>query len=117
MVIASQFLASPLAKIFVGYDKELYEMTVHGFKVYVFSFIFVGAGIFGSAFFTALNAGVTSAFISFLRTLVFQITAVMLLPLAFGLDGIWYSVIVAESLAVVVTVIILFIKRKQYRYM
>lgn len=117
MVIASQFLASPLAKIFVGYDKELYEMTVHGFKVYVFSFIFVGAGIFGSAFFTALNAGVTSALISFLRTLVFQITAVMLLPLAFGLDGIWYSVIVAESLAVVVTVIILFIKRKQYRYM
>lgn len=116
MFAISEFMALPLAKIFVGYDAALLEMTAHAFAVYAFSFLFAGSSIFGSAFFTALNDGLTSALISFLRTFLFQGAAVMILPLIWGLDGIWYSIVVAELMAVMVTITFLVIKHKKYRY-
>ena len=116
MFLVAGLLSTPLAKIYVGYDAELLDMTVHAFRIYAFSFLFAGVAIFGSAFFTALNDGLTSALISFMRTLVFQCASVMLLPLVLGLDGIWMSIIVAEFMAVVVTVIFILAKRKKYGY-
>ena len=116
MFAAAEFLAMPLAKIFVGYDTVLLEMTVHAFGIYAFSFLFAGFAIFGSAFFTALNDGLTSALISFLRTLLFQSATVMLMPLVWELDGIWYSAVAAEMMAVAATIVFLLIKRKKYRY-
>ena len=116
LTAAAVLLSSPLSMLFVGYDKELYEMTNHGFIIYSLSFIFCGMNIFGSAFFTALNNGIVSAVISFLRTLLFQIVVVLTLPLILGLNGIWLSVVVAEMLALIVTIIFFIIKRKQYKY-
>ncbi len=109
-------LAQPLAQLFVGYDPALYRLTVHGFYIFDVSFLFVGFAIFFSGFFTALNDGLTSAVISFLRTLVFQIAAVLLLPLIWGIDGIWWSIVVAELMAAVVGAIFLILKRKRYQY-
>ena len=116
MLLAAFLLATPLAKIYVGYDAKLLDMTVHAFRIYAFAFLFVGMAIFGSAFFTALNDGLTSALISFLRTLVFQVAAVMLLPLIWDIDGIWASVIVAEFMAAVISILFLVAKRKKYKY-
>lgn len=116
MVILSLVLAVPLSNIFVGYDNVLLEITIHGFRVFSFSYLFSGFAIFASAFFTALNDGMSSALISFMRTLVFQIAAVMLLPLILELNGIWLSVVVAEALAVVVAAGLLYMKRKKYQY-
>ena len=109
-------LAEPLSVLFVGYDKELCDLTIHGFYIFAFSFLFVGFAIFFSGFFTALNDGLTSAIISFLRTLVFQVAAVILLPLIWGIDGIWWSIVVAEWMAAVVGAAFLIIKRKKFRY-
>lgn len=117
MLIAGELLAVPLSKLFVGYDPELMNITVWGFRIFAVSFLFMGYAIFGSAFFTALNDGVTSAIISFLRTLVFQVAAVLLLPLIFDIDGIWYSIIVAEFMAVVLSAVFVVIKRKKYHYL
>lgn len=116
MFIISELLAMPLSVVFVGYDDALLSMTVHAFIIHAFSFLFAGIAIFGSAFFTALNDGPTSAFISFLRTLLFQTAAVLLMPLIWELDGIWFSTVVAEALAVAVTMVFLIIKRKKYQY-
>ena len=116
MFIISELLSPTLANIFVGYDAELLEMTVNAFRIYSFSFIFVGGAIFGSAFFTALNDGLTSALIAFLRTLVFEVAAVMLLPLVWELDGIWMAIVMAEFMAVVVMLVFLGVKRKKYGY-
>lgn len=116
MFFAAEFLAVPLSKIYVGYDEGLFAMTVHAFRLYAFSFLFAGVTIFGSAFFTALNDGLTSALLSFLRTLVFQVAAVLLLPLCWGLDGIWLSINAAEALALLMTVVFLFGKRKKSGY-
>jgi len=116
MIVVGQLLAVPLAKIFVGYDQKLMELTVSGFRIFVLSFAFMGFAIFGSGFFTALNDGLTSAIISFLRTLVFQIAAVLLLPLIWGIDGIWLSIIVAEFMAVVFSTLFMLLKRKKYNY-
>lgn len=116
MTILGFWLASPLSHIFVGYDKELLEMTKRGFYIYTLSFLISGFNIYGSAFFTALNDGLVSAIISFLRTLLFQVVAVMVLPIFFELDGIWYAVIMAEMLALMVTVGFLITKRRKYRY-
>lgn len=116
MFIAAELLAKPLALIFVGYDNGLLEMTLHAFKIYSFVFLLSGFSIFGSSFFTALNNGLISAIISFLRTLVFQIIAVIIFPLIWGLDGIWLSIVAAEVMAVAVTVLFLIGKRKKYHY-
>lgn len=116
MFLLAQIFATPLSMIFVGYDAELLNMTRHGLRVYAFSFLFVGFGYFTPGFFTALNDAVTSATISMLRTLVAQIAAVMLLPLAFDLDGIWASVVAAEIMAMTMAIISLVAKRKKYHY-
>lgn len=116
MFAAGQMLARPLSLIFVSYDADLLEMTVHAFNIFSFSFLMSGFAIFGSSFFTALNDGLTSALISFFRTLIFQSAAVIIFPLIWGLDGIWMSVVMAEVMAVVVTAAFLIIKRKKYNY-
>lgn len=116
MFALAELLARPLSLIFVSYDAELLEMTVHGFTIYSFSFLFSGVAIFGSAFFTALNDGLTSALISFLRTLLFQVAAVLIFPLIWKLDGIWFSIVAAEVMAMLVTLIFLWGKRKKYNY-
>lgn len=116
MVIAAEACALPLAIIFVGYDAELMALTVDGFRIYSLAFVFMGFAIFASAFFTALNDGVTSAIISFLRTLVFQVAAVLILPELIGIRGVWYSIIAAEFMAVILSASFLVAKRNRYHY-
>ena len=116
MIVAAELLAHPLAKMFVGYDIELMELTVSGFRIFGLSFGFMGFAIFASGFFTALNDGITSAIISFLRTLVFQSVAVMILPQLWGIHGVWISIVVAEFMAVVLGTLFLIAKRKKYHY-
>ncbi len=116
MFAGAYLLASPLSKLFVGYDKELLALTIRGFSIFSFCFLFSGFAIFGSSFFTALNNGLISASIAFLRTLVFQIAAVLILPLFWGVDGIWLSIVAAEVMAVVVTVFFLKGQREKYGY-
>ena len=116
MCTAAVMLSGILAGIFVGYDADLYEMTRKGFAIYSLSFLVMGLNIYGSSFFTALGNGLVSALISFLRTLLFQIVAVLILPIIFELNGIWMSIIVAEIMALIVTVSLLAANRKRYGY-
>lgn len=116
MFTSSQLLAFPLAKWFVGYDAELFELTAHGFKVYAISFLISGFNVFSSAFFTALNNGAVSAAIAFMRTLVFQLIAILVLPELLGIDGVWFAIVAAEVLALIVSIIFFIAKRKKYKY-
>ena len=116
MTLLSVALSAPLSHLFVGYDGELYELTRHGFVIFSLAFLFMGMAIFGSGFFTALNDGLTSAAISFLRTVVFQVAAVLIFPIFWEIDGIWWSIVAAEISAVVSFVIFLIAKRKKYHY-
>jgi len=117
MLALGQVLALPVARIFVGYDASLLELTCHAFRLYAASFLLMGFNIFGSAFFTALSNGLVSAIISFMRTLVFQVAAILLLPLLIpGTDAIWLAVIVAEFLGLVVTIYFFLRMRKIYHY-
>ncbi len=116
MTALAEALSHPLSLLFVGYDGTLCAMTERAFYIFSTSFVFAGLNIFGSSFFTALNNGLVSALISFLRTLVFQIATVMLLPMLWGLDGVWLSGIVSEALATAVTVSFFVGMRKKYKY-
>lgn len=116
MLALAEGLARPLSMIFVAYDKDLLDMTLRGFLIYSFSFLFAGIAIYGSSFFTALGNGLVSALISFLRTLVFQMAAVLILPLIWGIDGIWISIVAAELMAAVVTALFLIGQKKKYHY-
>lgn len=116
MLGLSEILGGTLSEVFVGYDANLLELTQNGFAIYSFSFLFAGVAVYGSSFFTALNNGPVSALISFLRTLVFQVAAVLILPIFFDINGIWASIVVAELMAFIVTILLLVRKRKQYRY-
>ncbi|MFR8335742.1 MAG: hypothetical protein ACLVAW_03020 [Eisenbergiella massiliensis] len=116
MVVAAQLFAVPLSRLIVGYDATLFEMTVHAIRIAGVSFLIMGFNIFASAFFTALNNGGVSAVISFLRTFVFKLAAVLLLPLLLGLEGIWWAEVTAEISAFVLSLIFLFINRKKYHY-
>ena len=116
MTLAAEGLAVPLSHMFVGYDSELMQLTVSGFRIFALSFLFMGFAVFGSGFFTALNDGLTSALISFLRTLVFEVAAVLILPMIWGITGVWISLVVAELMACVLVVVFLVAKRKKYHY-
>ena len=117
LTILAIALSSPLAKIFVGYDEELYELTRHAFRLFAYSFLLAGFNIFTSSFFTALNNGAVSAAISFMRTLIFQTSSVLILPIFLGVDGIWWAITVAEFFAFILSLTFLFAKRKKYHYM
>lgn len=116
MCAVAIILSGVLAGVFVSYDAELLEMTKRGFAIYSLSFIVMGLNIYGSSFFTALGNGLISALISFLRTLLFQVVAVLLLPLIFKLDGIWISIVVAEVMALIVTIFFCVKNKKKYGY-
>ena len=109
-------LSAPLSKVFVGYDAELYALTLHGFRLYAASFLLCGFGVFGSAFFTALNNGIVSAVISFLRILVFQTVCITVLPIFFEIEGIWWAIVVAEAMSFIVALTLMLSFKKKYGY-
>ena len=117
MTALSEALAKPLAMIFVSYDKSLLNLSVRALRIFSFSFIISGFNIYASAFFTALNNGVISAVISTARTLVFQTIAVFVMPLIFGMDGIWGATIAAELLCLILSVVFIITQRKRYEYL
>lgn len=116
MVVVAQVLAAPLSRVFVGYDRELFDMTCRALRIASSAFLVVGFNIFASSFFTALNNGGVSAAISFLRTFLFKLSAVLILPLLLGLDGIWLADVTAEIFAFAISLLFLVAKRKKYRY-
>lgn len=116
LTLLAHLLAAPLATVFVGYDRGLFAMTCHGFRLYSMCFLICGFNFFASSFFTALSNGAVSAAISFLRTLVFQIAVVLILPLIFGIDGVWLAVTAAETMTLVVTITFFVCKKNKYHY-
>ena len=116
MFVLSELLAYPLSYMFVGYDEALLDMTLRGFRIYSFCFLFAGLAIFISSFFTALNDGLTSAILSFARTIVIQVAGVLLLPLWLHLDGIWLSVVISDMLSLLLGIIFLLAYKKKYKY-
>ena len=117
MTLSSELLAEPLSRIFVGYDNALLQLTTRGFMLYSICFLVVGVNIFASSFFTALGDGLVSATLSFLRTLLFQVGAVLLLPLVLALDGVWLAGVAAELAALVVTVFCFVRFQGKYHYL
>lgn len=113
----AELFAGPVVGIFAGYDRELWEMTVSGFKIYALAFSVMGINVWASSFFTALNNGRVSAIISFARTFVFQIVMVTVLPFIIGINGIWASIVVAEALALLVSVAAMVKNGRKYHYM
>lgn len=116
MTALGEILAVPLSKFFVGYDEELCRLTISGFRIFSLAFGLMGFGIFASAFFTALNDGLVSALISFLRTFVFECISIILLPRLLGINGIWSSMVLAETMSVILVILFLILNRKKYRY-
>ena len=117
LTLLAAALAAPLARLFVGYDQALFDMTRHAFRLFSLSFLLAGINIYVSSFFTALNNGAVSAIVSFLRTLVFQMFCVLVLPIFFGIDGIWWAMAVAEVFAFILSLSFLIVKRNKYHYM
>lgn len=116
MTVVAELLSKTLASVFVSYDVDLLSMTTNAIRIFAISYIISGINIFASSFFTALNNGLVSAIISFLRTLVFQIAMIFVLPLLLGLNGIWLAVVVAEVLALIVSSMLLALNNKKYKY-
>ena len=116
MTLGSMALIPDVARIFVGYDEALLTLTTRAFRLYALSFLIMGFNIYASSFFTALGDGVTSALIAFLRTLVFQVAAILILPAILGIDGIWLAVTAAELLSLGVCICLFFAKDKVFHY-
>lgn len=116
LTVLASLLAAPLSSLFVGYDKELLNLTIHGFRIYSLAYLLNGFSIFGSSFFTALNNGFISACIAFSRTFVFQVIAILILPYFLGINGVWLSIVFAESMAICVTIFFFIRKRHTYHY-
>ena len=116
ITVAVELLAPRISQLFVGYSPALRDLTTYAMHIYMVSFLICGFNMFASAWFTALNNGPVSAVISFTRTLVFELGCVFVLPLVFGIDGIWLAVNVAEVLALILSAALVLGLRKRYGY-
>lgn len=116
LTFLAELLTVPLVKVFASYDVGLFNMTCRGFRIYSVAFIFMGINVWGSAFFTALGNGLVSAALSFMRTLVFQIAMIFVLPVFLGIDGIWGAIVAAEFMALIVTFSFIIKNKKKYNY-
>ena len=116
MCLGGMLLAKPISLLYVGYNDALCSLTARAFMLYSISFLLKGLNIYASSHFTALNNGLISALISFLRMFVFRVALVLLLPLSLGADGVWLSVAASELLSAVVSVAFLVANRKRYHY-
>ncbi|MBQ3032306.1 MAG: hypothetical protein IJD29_07460 [Anaerotignum sp.] len=104
-------------RIFTAPETNTYAITLHGYKIFVWNFLFAGINIFASSFFTALSNGKVSAMISFLRTFVFVAGSILILPKFLGINGIWLAIPAAEAVTVLVAVFFLAVNRKYYHYL
>ena len=116
MFVLSELLAHPLSALFLQGAAKLVPDAVHGFRIFSVVYLFMGVAIFSSSLFTALSNGQVSALIAFLRTFVFELGAVLLLPRLLGVDGIWYSAVFAELMAAVTGSIFMAALRRKYHY-
>lgn len=116
MFTITELFATPLSSIFTHGNEEFLKLTSNGMKLYGFTFLISGLNIFASSFFTSLNDGLISAIISISRTLVFQLLTILILPNLLGINGIWLSVVVAEILSLIVTIICFLTNQKKYKY-
>lgn len=116
LTLAAELLSAPLVKIFASYDKNLFDLTCTGFRIYSLAFLLMGVNLWASSFFTALNNGGVSALISFLRTLIFQVAAIIVLPILWELIGVWLAIVAAEIFALIVSAVCLAALRKKYHY-
>ncbi|UDN61258.1 MATE family efflux transporter [Clostridioides sp. ES-W-0016-02] len=101
--------------IFTSINSDVYNITLYGFSFYSLAFVIMGFGIFSSAMFTAFSDGKTSAIISFSRTFIFILGAILILPNIFGEIGVWIAVPVAEFLGLFISLLFL-IRKKHYGY-
>ncbi len=117
MFVMAEVLTVPMAKIFVGYNQTLNELTIRGMRIYSVAFLVMGFNVFASAFFTALSNGKISAIISVTRTLILQLIMIYIMPMILGVDGLWAVVIAVEGISLIVTVYYILKNRKNYGYM
>ena len=117
MFVMAEVLTVPMAKIFVGYNQTLNELTIRGMRIYSVAFLVMGFNVFASAFFTALSNGKISAIISVTRTLILQLIMIYVMPMILGVDGLWVVVIAVEGISLIVTVYYILKNRKNYGYM
>ena len=116
LTAAAYLLARPISRIFVGYDQNLFDMTVHGFMICAIPMLVMWFNIYASSFFTALNDGAVSAAISFMRSLVLPVICILALPYFFKLDGVWFALAASEFLGILVSLFFMLKKRKKYQY-
>ena len=116
LTLLAVLFVRPLSALFVGYDAALLEMTIRAFNICCIPFLFMWFNIYVSGFFTALNDGAVSAAISFMRALVLPVTCIIVLPMLWQLDGVWYALVASELLSVAVSLFFLLNKRRKYHY-
>lgn len=116
LTAGAELSAEWIARVFVGYDEALVELTGHATRVYMLSFLICGFNMFVSAWFTALNNGVVSAVAAFVRTMVLELACIFILPVLFGDEGIWMAVNIAEILTLILSIILILAFRKRYGY-
>lgn len=115
-VAASFFLTKPLVSVFARPDNPVYDLAVTGNRICTAALFFIGFNIFASGMFTALSNGVVSAVLAFSRSFVFMLITMLVLPLVFGVNGIWLATPAAELMALVLSASLFFRYRRRYGY-
>lgn len=114
--LLSFVVAKPIAMVFASNNKYVLDLAIHGFYLFSVSFLFTGINIFASSLFTAFSNGLVSGILSFLRTFIFLVMSLLLLPNFIGADGIWLAVPLAETVSIIFSVIFIYLYRKNYNF-
>ncbi len=108
--------APHIAQIFNSTDEQLIAMAARAMRIMNILMAFDALQILGTSFFQAINKPVRAAVLSLSRQILFLIPLVLVLPLFFGLNGVFFAPVVADLLSCLLTYFMLrgyFAKYKQ----
>jgi Na+-driven multidrug efflux pump len=84
-------------------DQVIQQMVHGGMLIFMINFLICGANAISSFYFTSIGHAKESAVISASRGLVVLLASIFVLPLVFGLNGIWMTSPVTEAVTLFIT--------------
>ena len=96
-------------------DPELTEITVSGMRIFLLSMPIIGVQMTASNYYQAVGKPTKAMIIGLTRQVIFLIPCFIILPKFLGLNGVWLAGPLADTLAVLVSIVVLILEMKSLK--
>ena len=118
ILILSYILFGDLvADLFIAESaRDSKDIINYGMKIATWNFLLFGYNVGARILFAAVGNHKISATLTFLQEVVFSSITIVVLPMLFGVDGVWFSFIMTNVLTLFITITAVYLNRDNYGY-